>query len=212
MAKRKSRDLRRKAPTREVYKAVLIICEGEKTEKLYFENLVAYEKLSSVNIQIFSGKGSDPKSVVETAIQKIEEQSQYLAFDEVYCVIDRDSHKTFEKAKALAKKHKIQLIVSYPSFEYWYLCHFLYSRAPIIQSGSKSAADNCEDLLNGQWQRKFNEKYSKARRGIYMLLLPYLEDAKQNAERAFAEAHKDQEWNPSTRVHVLVEMLREIKK
>ena len=65
MAKRKARDLSRKAPKREAYKTILIVCEGEKTEKLYFEDLISTENLSSVNVQVYSGRGSDPKSVVD---------------------------------------------------------------------------------------------------------------------------------------------------
>lgn len=78
MAKRKARDLSRKAPKREAYKTILIVCEGEKTEKLYFEDLISTENLSSVNVQVYSGRGSDPKSVVETAIEEKDKQSQHL--------------------------------------------------------------------------------------------------------------------------------------
>lgn len=70
MAKRKNRVLTRKSPKRETYKTVLIVCEGQKTEKLYFENLILEEKLSSVNIKVYSGNNSDPKSVVESACYK----------------------------------------------------------------------------------------------------------------------------------------------
>ncbi|VTU06966.1 Uncharacterised protein [Actinobacillus porcinus] len=211
MAKRKNRELTRKSPKREAYKTVLIVCEGQKTEKLYFENLILKEKLSSVNIKVYSGNNSDPKSVVETAIQKREEQRQYLDFDEVFCVIDRDNHSTFNEAQKLAKVNNIQLIVSYPSFEYWYLCHFIASRAPIIGTGSKSAGDMCVDLLNIHWKKTFNEIYKKARPGIYTILLPYLNTAKKNAMNALIDSEINNEPNPSTRVHLLVENLINIR-
>lgn len=211
MARRKVRNLARRPPKKEAYKTILIVCEGEKTEKLYFESLVLYEKLSSVNIQIYSGRGSDPKSVVETAIQKMDEQSQYLHFDEVYCVIDRDTHSTFNDAQQLAKKHGINMIISYPSFEYWYLCHFIYSTAPIMQSGSRSAGDCCVALLNTPWHRAFNEPYHKSKSGIYIMLLPYLDEAIKNANRALNESLERGSPNPSTQVHLLVEVLRHIK-
>lgn len=197
MAKRKARDLSRKAPKREAYKTILIVCEGEKTEKLYFENLISTKNLSSVNVQVYSGCGSDPKSVVETAIEEKDKQSQYLEFDD---------------AKKLAKGHNINLIVSYPSFEYWYLCHFKYSRAPIMKTGDKSAGDNCVALLNKEWNAKFSMNYNKAQRGVYRVLLPYIETAIANSRRAFKEAQIDGELNPSTEVHDLVDNLRKIKQ
>lgn len=212
MAKRKARDLSRKAPKREAYKTILIVCEGEKTEKLYFEDLISTENLSSVNVQVYSGRGSDPKSVVETAIEEKDKQSQHLEFDEVYCVIDRDAHQTFDDAQKLAKKHNINLIVSYPSFEYWYLCHFKYSRAPIVKTGDKSAGDNCVALLNNEWKANFSMNHNKAQQGVYRALLPYIETAIANSRRAFREAQTDDELNPSTEVHDLVDKLRKIKQ
>lgn len=211
MAKRKTRDLSRKAPKREAYKTILIVCEGTETEKRYFESLINHEKLSSVNIQICPGKGSDPKSVVETALNIMDEQSKYLDFDEMYCVIDRDVHNTFDEAKQLAKSNNIQLIISYPSFEYWYLCHFIYSRAPIIKSRNNSAGDNCVSLLNVHWVQEFKEKYDKAKSGIYVMLLSKLDDAIRNATRALNDSQENGEPNPSTQVHELVEKLRNIK-
>lgn len=56
MSRRKSRDLSRTLPKREAYKMVLIVCEGTKTETIYFNSLIAYEKLSSVNVQVFAGE------------------------------------------------------------------------------------------------------------------------------------------------------------
>lgn len=212
MAKKKTRDLSRKLPKREAYKTVLIVCEGQKTERLYFNDLIAYERLSSVNIQVYPGNGSDPKSVVETAIEEKNKQSQYLEFDEVYCVIDRDAHQTFDVAKQLAELHNIKLIVSYPSFEYWYLCHFKYSRSPIVKTGIKSAGDSCVVLLNQEWNENFQKNYNKAQTEVYKSLLPYIETAIANSKKALAEAKKDGEQNPSTKVHYLVDNLRKIKQ
>ena len=212
MAKRKARDLSRKTPKRETYKTILIVCEGEKTEKLYFEDLISTKKLSSVNVQVYSGRGSDPESVVKTAIEEKDKQSQHLEFDEVYCVIDRDAHQTFDDAKKLAKEHNINLIVSYPSFEYWYLCHFKYSRAPIVKTGGKSAGDNCVALLNKEWNAIFSMNYNKAQEGVYRVLLPYIETAIENSKKALVEANEDDELNPSTEVHCLVAHLRKIKQ
>lgn len=212
MTKHNNRDLSRRAPRREPYKTVLIVCEGTKTEKNYFNNLVAYERLSSVNIRVLPGQGTDPRSVVKTAIDYMQKQEKYLAFDEVFCVIDRDNHQTFDDATLLARQKGIQLIVSYPSFEYWYLCHFRYSRAPIIRKGNKSAGDHCESLLSACWQEKFKENYSKAMKGVYEKLLSYLDDGMKNAALSLKSAINEGQFNPSTQAHELVKFLRSIRK
>ncbi|MGX2950723.1 RloB family protein [Ursidibacter sp. B-7004-1] len=213
MAKRKNRDLLRKKPKIEPYDLVLIVCEGEKTEPFYFQDMIEFEGLSSVNIEIISGKGSDPVSVVKTAKSKIKQQEKHLPFNRVYCIIDRDSHANFEQAQNMAiDNDKIQLIISYPSFEFWYLCHFIYSRSPITRTGNKSAGDNCISLLNAHWQNKFKAPYSKEIKNLYSELYEKLEIAIANSEKALREAQKDSEPNPSTQVHELVEYLRRIKK
>src|SRR5699024_4065517 len=105
----------------------------------YFENLRETESLSSVNVQITGKSGSDPISVINYAIKAYEdrekENNPSTLFDKVYCIIDRDSHASFSSATNKSRGYNyITLIKSYPSFEYWYLCHFVYSRASISRS------------------------------------------------------------------------------
>lgn len=212
-SKRKNRGLSRKTAEKQPYDGVLIVCEGTKTEKNYFANLITHEKLSSVvNIEIIHGNGTDPVSVVNTAIEEREKMESHLPFDKVYCVIDRDEHKKFDDAQKLAKDNQINLIVSYPSFEYWYLCHFKYYRAPIVRTGKKSAGDNCVNLLNSEWKTKFQEDYRKNAENIYTKLFDFLETALKNAGLAKQSAEEDDEKNPSTHVDKLVIYLKNIKK
>ena len=107
-------------------KVILIVCEGEKTEKNYFNRLKNFLKLTSVSIEILPSSHPTPMQVINYAGQKAKKVSEY---DEIYCVIDRDTHKDFDKA--LSKVQSIKLkntilkaIVSDPCFEFWILCHF----------------------------------------------------------------------------------------
>ncbi|MEH8026849.1 RloB domain-containing protein [Gallibacterium anatis] len=59
---------------------VLIVCEGTKTETIYFNSLIAYEKLSSVNVQVFAGERSTPSMVVKTAIKIKEAQKPLMKY------------------------------------------------------------------------------------------------------------------------------------
>jgi hypothetical protein len=88
---RLSAALRRRGPTREPYDRILIVCEGEKTEPDYFEDLRRHFRLSSANIEIAENdEGSNPINVVDCAIKRYRSDRGY---DRVYCVFDRDRHR-----------------------------------------------------------------------------------------------------------------------
>lgn len=216
-SKRKSPKLKRSAAKREPYELILIVCEGSETEPNYFENLRETEGLSSVNVQITGESGSDSMSVINYAIKVYEdrekEKNPSTLYDKVYCVIDRDSHANFDNAINKSRGYNyITLIKSYPSFEYWYLCHFVYSRASISRSGNRSAGDNCVKTLEKHWQSKFGASYTKNRKGIYRNLNGSLDQAVINSKKALKDAKASDEMNPSTEVHSLVEYLLKIKK
>lgn len=212
MSRRKNRDLSRQAPKREAYDMVLIVCEGAETEPRYFKSLIQHEKLSSVNIKVISGERSSPSFVVNTAIKEKEKQKTYVPFTKVYCVIDGDVPHHLNEVKNLARNNDIEMIISYPCVEYWYLCHFKFSRSPIEQTGNRSAGDNCEYLLNIEWEKEFKEKYEKNLDDVYKQLEPRLEIAIKNAKTALKQAQQEQAFNPSTQVHELVEYLRNIRQ
>lgn len=211
MSKRKNRDLERQPPKTKIYDSVLIVCEGKKTETYYFESLKFVEKLSSAEIKIEPGKHSDPIAVINTAIDEKEKQKHYLPFDKVYCVIDGDVSANLTQAKKIAKQNNIQLIISYPCMEYWYICHFTPYHSPIIATGNKSAGDNCEYTLNKYWKKAFKKDYKKNQPNLYALLHDKLETAIKNAKAGLKQAQADNELNPSTQVYELVDYLRNIK-
>lgn len=204
MSKRREHNTSRPLPSRNVADKILIVCEGKKTEKFYFESLIRYERLSSTQISIISGKHPAPTFVVNTAIEKMQKTDR--PFSKVYCVIDRDEHGDFIDAQQLAKKNDIELIVSYPSFEYWYVCHFKFYRTYLTKS------KDCEELLKKIWKDVFQQEYKKNLDDVYKQLEPQLETAIKNAQKALEQAQQEQEFNPSTQVHELVEYLRNIRQ
>lgn len=46
------------------------------------------------------------------------------AFDEIWCVFDRDDHERFQDACTMARDNGLRLAVSNPCFELWLLLHF----------------------------------------------------------------------------------------
>ena len=211
MARRKVRDIQRRQPKKDAYEVVLIVCEGEQTEVNYFNGLKVHEKLSSVNVEVIPGANSDPISVVQTAIEKANFQKSYLPYDAVYCVIDRDEHSRFDEALRLAQENNVKVIKSYPSFEYWYLCHSVYSRASFRRSGNESSGDACVKKVSECWKEKFQESYSKTHIHTYQKLLPFRQDAIKNSAMALKAAEQESERNPSTEVHQLVQYLLNLK-
>ena len=129
--KRQKDSLKRAKAKRDPYDVVLIVCEGEKTEPNYFEELRDAFKLNTANIEICGDEcGSSPRNVVDHAIKKYRESKDY---DRVYCIFDKDQHLTYNEAldkvrqTKLPKGHSIYAITSVPCFEIWFLLHYRYS-------------------------------------------------------------------------------------
>lgn len=212
MARRKFRtreSYARRGPTREAYEAVLIVCEGQKTEPLYFEGLKKAYRLSSANI-VVEPMGRDPLSLVKYAINELEKDS---SLDRAYCVFDRDGHSTFDDAirkageHALRKNGRLHLAVSIPCFEVWPWLHFDFNTAPIVGTGGKTPGDRALAQLV-----KVMPDYTKGDRRIFEQLEPRLGEAMRNAARLAAHNVKADCDNPSTSVHKLVEYLIRLKR
>lgn len=223
LSRRKNRSLHRIDAYLEPYDIVLIVCEGSETEPCYFEKLISKENLSSANIEVTGDCGSDPLSVVNHAIQLLkkreEDQNEERKYDRVYCLIDRDEHHHFDAAinkiyqfnKHISKNILIP-IRSWPCFEYWYICHFEYSRAVISKKGKKSPGTVCEEYLNKILKAKFGISYKKSDRQIYSLIEDYQKDGIRHSKQALRDAQDISSHNPSTEVHLLVEYLLNLKR
>ena len=196
----------RRGAKRESYDRVLIVCEGTRTEPLYFRELADHYRLGTANIVVV-GSGADPHTVVREAKQlRQQEKQQGEQYDTVYCVFDHDEHAVFDVASNDAATSGLKLARSWPCFEFWLLLHFGYSRSTYTREGGRSPCDNCiRDL------RRHLPEYEKAARGMFQSLEGLLEDAKRNAKQAIADVNETDERNPSTEVHELVGYLQSIK-
>ena len=207
MAKRRPRQqLARPGPRREPYDRVLIVCEGECTEPLYFQDLRSHYRLSTANI-VMMGSGADPRTVVRAAKKlRSEESRQGEKYDRVYCVFDRDEHATFDAACDEARASGVCLARSWPCFEFWLRLHFGFSRQPYTRTGGKTAGQHCVDEL-----RRLLGEYEKGTSGVFRKLEDHLESARVHAARTLADANATGEFNPSTEIHKLVCYLKSLK-
>ncbi len=197
----------RKKASRESYDRVLIVTEGERTERFYFDGLKSRYRINSANVEISpSIVGSDPQSIVETAIRFRDEEISFgERYDRVYCVFDRNSHANFIAASQRAQNEGIYLARSWPCFEYWLLLHYEYMRSPFQPTHGRSSCDECIACL-----RKYLPNYQKADKNLFKDLEPNLEIAKNNARQARADVQRTASVNPSTEVDLLVEYLQKL--
>ena len=193
-------------------RSILIVCEGEKTEPLYFKAMKSDRDmgLTTVHVEVCGEEcGSAPISVVEFALQRFEERAREaktsafkLPFEQVYCVMDKDCHPSLDDALNLVERSKkkvpIQGIVSCPCFEIWYLLHFTYSAKPY-----GNFTELKPELVT------YLPAYDKGSEA-YLVLKPRMMNAITHGERL--EAHQASVStlrvpNPSTQVHHLVKAL-----
>lgn len=195
--------IRRPGPTRLPKSTVLIVCEGEKTEVKYFRSMKRELRLTTTNIEVSrSTKGSGPSSVVKSAIilrdQRAKDALISLSepYDQVWCIMDVECPSTnpgLKGACRLAKENGILVALSNPCFEFWYLLHYAFSTSPF---------SSCELLLKSL--RKHVPKYSKSM-DIYDTIRHLRHNATCNAKRILLD--KTNIANPSTEVHILIELL-----
>jgi len=215
-------DTDRKKAKRKSYDNVLIVCEGEKTEPYYFEEMRVCLDLDSANVEIDGRCGSSPKSVVEHAQSLFKKERVKTGnYDRVFCVFDRDKHETFEyalkeidlinvalKKEGYSKEKVFTAIRSVPAFEYWFLLHFIPSTKPYSPVGTKSVGDQVIDDL-----KAYLPNYEKKQQGIYQYFIDngLVGAAKAHSKRIFENSKKTGDINPSTNVHELIEYLEELK-
>lgn len=205
---RTPRSYARRAPSREPYDSVALVCEGRKTEPYYFQGLRAHYRLSNANIVIVP-EGGDPLAIVRRAIEELRDS----ALDRAYCVFDQDSHGTYDEAlRAIAghefgRSGRLFAANSVPCFELWLLLHFIYSAAPYMSAGGRSAGARVLEDLQRHWP-----EYSKGRPDTFEVLLPRLDAASQNARRLAAHNSATGSSNPATEIYGLVRYLKDLKK
>jgi hypothetical protein len=202
---RSSSSFRRSGPRYKPQPTVLVVCEDSKSSLNYLnEAKGALRVIADIEI-VHSGK-TNPLGVVQYAV---EQSSKYNI---VYCVVDRDTHADFDRAVELAKKHgKIEMIISYPCFEYWLLLHFKYSRKAYASTGKKSPGEQMERALKECEGMKDYDKGGNV--NLYDRLKGEpLKNACKNAERSLIAAVDENEFNPSTTLHILLNEFSRLSK
>ncbi len=116
---------RSRRPTRKLHRRILVVSEGNVTEKQYVERLAQNMRAQGVNISVKTAQAdSDPVSVVRKCIEKRNEATkQREPYDQCVCLVDVDNHARLDEAVNLAQRNEIQMLISNVKFEIWLLWH-----------------------------------------------------------------------------------------
>ena len=201
---RSANSFKRGAPKFKPQPTVLVLCEDKKSNKCYLEEAARHFRVHLEFDIVHCGK-TDPKSIVEEAAFRKRK------YDKLFCVIDRDQHENFDEAMGIASGIEgLTVIPSYPCFEFWYLLHFGYRRAPYVSAGNKSSA---EALISDLRKCANMGDYAKGLQGgLFARLFEQFEPARNFAARVLADAQRDGQPNPSTHVHLLMTFMEQFAK
>jgi hypothetical protein len=163
------------APRRRVSKdairpEVLAFVEGEVTEEQY---LIHFGRLhrAKMTFRVADFHGV-PFSLVTRAVEtkKTEEREarrgRGRARDEYWCVFDVDVHEKLTEAIDLAARNGIQLAISNPCIELWFLIHFEDQFAFIERHDAQRAAKahtRCDKTLTREALKALEERFPAAK-------------------------------------------------
>lgn len=182
--------------TRELNKTIWIVVEGEKTEKIYFNNFRKRADLAATEVKVINcKKGTSAIQIVREGLKLLEQE--FPKIDEVWCVFDKEEKKcerNFKLAMELASQNipsgkRLRCAVSNPCFEFWILLHVEKTDKPFC---------NCNEVFS--YLRKRIPLYTKSNR-------PEIERICLDARKAVEHARWLRTRNvecPSTDVDLLI--------
>lgn len=123
MAKRFQNSLSRKKPTRNEKRVIVLVSEGENTERHYFKALEA--KIDKTTTQLtYYGPCGEPSAIYRRAVEEREKLARDdNKGDEVWAIFDEDNHPHFKAAVTDCRRSGIMVGYSIPCFEVWLIWH-----------------------------------------------------------------------------------------
>ena len=145
-----------------------MFAEGKETEKSY---LRYWERKSDHGIQLAIDKihGKDPKSLVRKAKSEKGRSTKGSSQDEFWCVFDVDEHATLNEAIVMARDNDINVAVSNPCIELWFLLHFEeFQKKGAEIDGDEAQSQSkrllrCGKNLSAEALAMLDERYSEAK-------------------------------------------------
>jgi len=172
----RSRRQGRRPPFRAPKKRILIVCEGENTERQYLEGFAKYHRDTLVDVKVADEHGV-PMTVVrdakrlkkEAANAARREGDRNLKFDAVWCVFDRDDHPHVPEALTMAANNNMEVALSNPCFELWLLLHLkdspeMLHRHAALSMLKKLVADYDKSVNYTDYHAGYEQAVKRAKR------------------------------------------------
>lgn len=161
------RRTRQRQPRAEIH----IVVEGEKTEDGYL--LPLRRSLRDHVLISVDNRGGVPLTLVNRAVETKRDAEREAArgrgraYDEVWCMFDRDAHPNLSDALDLAARHGIEVVMSNPCIELWFILHFEDQTAAIDRHAAQRRSAEllgCEKNLSASATELMYSRYDEARR------------------------------------------------
>ena len=187
---------------RPTVRRLLVFTEGRATEPDYIKHWYRMHR-DRVLVALDSFHGT-PMSLVERAVARKrsdlreERRGRGDAWDEYWCVFDRDEHPYLAEAFSEAASNGISVAFSNPCIELWLMLHFDDRRSHIERSDAKRESRRllqCEGHLTPGALAQLTERFDVARARAQAL------------ERKHQLDGSEPRSNPSSNVWALVERL-----
>lgn len=198
----------------------LLVCEGEKTEPLYFEafkTLINRRYNDTIKINRYSidilGTGRNTEDLVKYTEEAIERELNQgkLPYGNVWVIFDKDDFRKdqFNNAIFKAENNGYNVAWSNECIELWFVLHFEYLNTAILRT-------QYIEKLNVYFEALSLGKYQKNMNNIYEII-----NTNGTVDFAIANAKRLEEINkgseaadkvPCTTVYKLVEELNSILK
>lgn len=182
---------------------LLLFVEGSRTEQDYFTYLHRrYRRHVSLAIDDFRG---GPLQLVERAVERQKDEARNerkgrgRAHDAVWCVFDIDEHPNVEAAVDLAAANGVNLAISNPCIELWFLLHFVDQTAFIERDRAQRASEThlgCGKALHDGACTALHERFDAASRRAQRLIQKHQMDGSPPGS------------NPSSGLWELVQIIR----
>ena len=197
---------RKSAHTRKRNPVVYLICEGSETEIRYFKRFRS--RGCNIDIIPISSQYKSADRLVQKAKATMGNNPYYPEDgDSIWCVFDRDdnSNEVLLRAKQSAQKEGYHLAYSNPSFELWFLLHFVNQQTEVEDcQGIDSLARNSQNRIP-----RFMRRTGIALNVLKPLRATAIQRAKVRTEQIRSQGIEpiSRQSNPLTTVWELVEYL-----
>lgn len=185
---------------------VLIVCEDEKSSRLYFDQFPIDRKRIDIRT-VGSGRNTD--SLVEHAIDlKRDAIRRREPYNEVFSVFDRDSFpaQNFNRAIQLARNSGVRAIWVNEAFELWYLLHFDFINTTIPRG---KYAEMLEQRLGIRYEKNDPSIYGRLQ-GIQSVAMRNATRLKKHWIEIRRGGCDPESCNPSTNINDLVDFLNQL--